>query len=563
MRFRSSSVTHAHRVPYLVESLGWLWSTSQRCNSQVLVSALVVGALLHGRARRCRSQRVVRRISSDQPSWIRRTELLVDADVHSIEEIRQAIDLLEKRGPKVETTLFAAPGLVESTKWRQFVQETGVFFQPVPRSHDTVSEPNDDAIRRMAWALDSLDGVFAMALLTSDTDFIDLLEQLQSSGPGFSIVAVIPEDRPAVVSRYCEANLEVLKVKRPGASLEGPSVRAVLDSNGDGSVHLSNAYKAFDNSAGGKRLRAFLKECGFVGDTDAGTGYLIQATAKFWFANQLGSLTVFPYQLATIAAHDEVIGKSSQDYKSYEGDLAFFLPVSSKGKITKRDLQKYGSTLARAVFRGGGPFMLQDSPDLTAQALKRLGYLDSDFNNDLAEALFCFLNTSGNKTKLRKIDSLPDSGASSSEVCEMLRGAFLSHQAQGQWQYIRKDKTSMAQVCMLLQKANLIARDEYVPGEVFEAMKIYSKRNGLPPMQTFNGLAIRIWRSVDKSPDGRAFLEVKGWYAGDCPPGGLIVDIDNMSWLFPNADFAESVLIVARLSKKRQHKLFECGWQGG
>jgi hypothetical protein len=186
--------------------------------------------------------------------------------------------------------------------------------------------------------------------------------------------------------RYRDANLKVMKLQEPNP-LGGPCVRAVLASNGDGSVHLVEAYKSFDNSADGiPQVMGFLKDLGFMaGD------YLVQA-AKFWFANELGSLTIFPSQLATTSVRD-VIRERSEDYECYPGNLAFCLPMSAVGPpIVAKGLQKYGSRLARRVYRGKGPFMLHDSPDLTSQVLRRLGYLDDHLNDDLTEALFCFLN---------------------------------------------------------------------------------------------------------------------------------------------------------------------------
>lgn len=239
------------------------------------------------------------------------------------------VTTLKAERHKVETTLFAAPRRVENNKCR-FMQEPDVMFEPVLRSDDESSEPNDEAIQIAIQECTVRDDVACIALMTSDTGFIDTLVQLQFAG--LSTVVFIPETKYGVLGKYRDANIKVLKLSTP--DLSGPRVRAVLDRHGDGSVHLAGPYKSLDNSAAGKRLAQFLKDLGFMGET----GYLVQAVAKFWFAHCLGPLTVFPPQLATIAVHD-VVQDSSGNWEGYTGSLAFCLPLSSTSTITKAGLE--------------------------------------------------------------------------------------------------------------------------------------------------------------------------------------------------------------------------------
>ena len=474
----------------------FLVSRSKSTLSEVLVSILMAGSFLLSKQKRCRSKHwsVVLAASLG-------TELLVDADIHSIQQITEAISLLKNEGLEVRTTIFAPPRRVENTKWRQFLQTPGIIFEPVLRSNDESSEPNDDAIQRALRAFLARHDVACVALVTADKGFIELIAELQAKGT--STLVLILENYHMVHRRYRDANLKVMKLQEPNP-LGGPCVRAVLASNGDGSVHLVEAYKSFDNSADGiPQVMEFLKDLGFMaGD------YLVQA-AKFWFANELGSLTIFPSQLATTSVRD-VIRERSEDYECYPGNLAFCLPMSAVGPpIDAKGLQKYGSRLARRVYRGKGPFMLHDSPDLTSQVLRRLGYLDDHLNDDLTEALFCFLNAASNKTSLRKMGVLPGTGAESSDVCEWLHAAFLSNGSSGQWQYIKKDVTSMSDVLKHLRRAKVIAKGTYSQTEVFQAMKMHSQRCGLPAMRTFNGRALRIQQSVNRNPTRRPPVEVK------------------------------------------------------
>ena len=429
------------------------------------------------------------------------TELLVDADIHGIDQIRQAISILNERDSQVRTTLFAPPRRVENKRWSEFVKEPGVVFEPVLRSLDHTAEPNDEAIEKTMRACVTREDVRYIALLTSDNDFADLMVELQTSG--VSTVVLIPERKYEVLRRYNATNITVLTLREAHESV-GPRVRAVLDTAGGGYVYLADPYTAFDNASVAASVKLFLEDLGYMKQGDR---YLLQASAKFWFANRLGSLKVFPYQLATLSVHDMM--QAREHYECYSADLAFLLPISAPGTRSQKCLETYGPRLARQVFHGGGPLILKDTPELSAQVLRRLGYLDDDLNADLTEALFCFVNASLNKTQLRKVGLLPLPGARSLNVCNTLRAAFLSHECSGQWQHIRKEADSMGPILRVLRKAKVLGRSKYDQSEVFQAMNVYQKRCGLPRMQTFNGLAFRILRSVETNPNKREVIEVR------------------------------------------------------
>lgn len=116
-----------------------------------------------------------------------------------------------------------------------------------------------------------------------------------------------------------------------------------------------------------------------------------------WFGNGLGSLPVFPVPLAT-SALDHAIRYESQNWISNSQAFAFALPVR-QGRVTEKQLKIYGSKLARNIFQGGGPFMLEDSSDLVAHFLHKLGYLDETWNSDFTEALNGFWNASSCKAE--------------------------------------------------------------------------------------------------------------------------------------------------------------------
>lgn len=104
-------------------------------------------------------------------------------------------------------------------------------------------------------------------------------------------------------------------------------------------------------------------------------------------------------------------------------------------KNSSRMLKIYGSKLARNIFRGGGPFMLEDSSDLVAHFLHKLGYLDDTWNSDFTEALNCFWNASGCKMQLRKLGVQLDTHETTVRAAAKLRTELLSDSCNGQWQH--------------------------------------------------------------------------------------------------------------------------------
>ena len=293
-----------------------------------------------------------------------------------------------------------------------------------------------------------------------------------------------------------------------GEERTGSRVRAILLEDGAGSVEMAEAAPPIDQEELKARYDAIMSFLGRSRALGEETFYLIQLCVKFWFANSLGKLVVFPPSFASMAVHDLIQSGSRQDWKKSSESLAFFLPrVNQKNTGGRR--AKFGSRLAREVHLGGGPFVLEDSPDLVEKAMRRMGYLDDAFNADLDEALFCFLNTAGNKTTLRKLTMLPNSGDRSEAVQAILKTAFLTNRASGQWWKLGTGRGHFA--LNALRGERLVSTgpsSSCSTAELFEAMKVYAQRHGLPPMRTFNGLVRRIQQEVDREPSTRSLIEV-------------------------------------------------------
>ena len=92
---------------------------------------------------------------------------------------------------------------------------------------------------------------------------------------------------------------------------------------------------------------------------------------------------------------------------------------------------------------------------------------------------------------------------------------FVTQLYGGMWQITPRSSCALqTSVLQILRKARLLGKDD--PGdrqEIFQAMKVFSRRRGLPPMETFNGIAFRILRdSLRFNDDGwRRWCRWYGW----------------------------------------------------
>ena len=234
--------------------------------------------------------------------------------------------------------------------------------------------------------------------------------------------------------------------------------------------------------------------------------YFVHSTSTFWLTNELGSITVFPSQIGVKQVCQQMQKHGSRKWKRYANNMAFFLPKCAAGrKLKKTQLRKFGSNLARSFYKGGGPFLLKDSPNLVCQALRRLGFLDDDLNADLQEAMLVFVNGPTNKYSLRKpLDALPSPTDTAAEVEDKLRYAFLSHRTDGQWRVASKD----VQIRERLYKQGVLAEVGAARTEVFRAMAEYARLHQLPEMKTYNGYAFRLLYSMDSNPNKTGAIEI-------------------------------------------------------
>ena len=417
------------------------------------------------------------------------TELLVDGDTHSIDMIRASIQSLKAEKRIVSTRVFAPPGRALNKRWQQLFRDSEINFQAVARLDGSQGEANDEAIMQEMQRLSRQAQVGgSIALLVSDTDFCEAVGQAIVAGSDVTVLT----RAGALTTKNKFQTMGARVVPLPPKVDNYPRVRAILKKDGTGFVRLARPPVTTPSLDKFRVTSSFLQDLGYRND-NLDLLALLQSIAKFWYANSLGPLTVFPWQIAIDAAYATASSPCQRKFLRNEEELAFILPVSSRPSRKGR-IPKYGTGLARSVFRGGGPFMLKDSADVVARALRRLGYLDLEWNSNLPEAMRGFCNVAENKQNLRKVGQLPVPSNTASEVEDKLRWSLLSNSSSFQWRTAPKD----TDVRNILFKEGLLDTGLASKRRVFSAMRELADREGWPMMQNYNSFCQRIlqsWRS--------------------------------------------------------------------
>ena len=424
--------------------------------------------------------------------------LLVDGDNIGIPEIQAAILELQRLGHTVKTTVFAEPGRERNKNWNRFFSLPDVVFHAVLRNSSAQGEANDEAIVQECLAFERCHSKVSVSLLVSDNGYLESVREMCKRGS--AVTVLIPATDMSIIRRYRLAGLHVIALKSQGDRFI--SVRAILQQHGSGQVELAEPCPVRDVVDDMELCTSFLRDLGYVEEERE---FLSHAAAKFWRTNNLGALVVYPQQLTIEETCRIASVHKGRRWLRHSEKLAMVIPIASAGAASKKDVQKYGSGLAKQVFQGGGPFMLPDSEDIVRQALTKLAYLDGNMNADLAEAMLVFANAPHNQYQLRKnLNLLPAAEDSVQDVQEKLRQAFQSHLSSGRWRFAPKDTV----VRHLLFKDGLLSSKRAKAGDVFLAMAKHAKLHGLPKMKTYNGYVFRILRALDSSPTSTGTVEL-------------------------------------------------------
>ena len=414
----------------------------------------------------------------------------MDADNVSVELIEEGKEVFT--GHSLQVVVFANPELCKAKKWKNFFQSPGHRFHPVERVGGLI-DPNDEEIKREAGRLSKLSKTRSIALLTMDTDFVALVRDLKSLGKE---VAVLTSKVKAGSTRaFEEAGATVyLLGQEPVAN----KVRAILECDGSGRVEFGEDLPNSRVLELVPEVSDRLLELKYMDHERSG---LLQAIAKFWFQNSLGTLVVCPMLSAVERVH-QMLREERKTWIAYRHDLAFVLPVSagsSRTRMCKSDEQKYGNSTSKKIFLGGGPFIVPKSGSLTDDVLRKLHYLDNDMNADPKEAMLIFLNCTRNKRNLRKTGTMPNEGDSYDEIFAKTETALMSGDIPGWWSLAPSDLL----IRQKLVAEGLLTHAAQPHWETLIAMRQFARRKGLPVMKTYNGCVWQLCHWLDPTTPTR------------------------------------------------------------
>ena len=419
-------------------------------------------------------------------------QLLVDGDQHSIKEIEMAARL----AGSAEAVVFAAPGRLNNRKWQHFFQGQGVTFRPVQRED---SEKPGDAAIIAAMELFIAGPSSRTALLAADRDFAPVVCRAAASGK--EVMVIVPEKRIHVADLYRplpSVQVQLLKPDTPSVS----KVKAVLYSGGRGKVQLCRPIAKQNRILELAYIKARLTDLGYC-QPDQQSGFMVSPIAKFWHANRVDPLVVYPLHCGITQLHAVLAETGTVDWKPYTAKSAFCLP-SRWPRKTKKKIDRFGSTLAAAIHAGGGPFILCDASDLASKALRRLGYPNWPCDSDVREALLVFINSSSNKYKLREMGLLPCRSDTVADVQSKIRRAFLNSNSSGEWQLGPAD----SRVRRLLSAEKMLSSQHADKAEMLYTMKKYLKQKRWPDMNSYIGCVWCIYRHLNLAdPSRRSLVE--------------------------------------------------------
>jgi hypothetical protein len=217
---------------------------------------------------------------------------------------------------------------------------------------------------------------------------------------------------------------------------------------------------------------------------------LAPAVAKFWYANELGSVTVYPYSMLLHEMHDAWLHDAGKQWLSCEEEFAFVIPRSSPSARMKRE---YGGSQSASFATGGGPFLLKDSDTMVEEMLHKLGYMDTSLNSDLHESIRVFSRMKYNKESLRRVGLKPADLESYPSSMSALRVALLSNECGGHWQPAPGDAIARD----YLVAKGLLPEEGATKEDVLQVFKKHSARLGLPNLKTYNGYVQSFFSYLD------------------------------------------------------------------
>lgn len=417
--------------------------------------------------------------------------LFIDVDAVPIGHWPSVVDAIRSRG-QLKSAHAIGPG---NSRALQAATDLGIEYTTAVPLAGGSKDPSDIALATRCVRLATQQPNVSIALAAYDSDFLYLAKCLISWGHAVTVLVLDGQNRDAV-KKFAEEGCQVGTYRVGSSSSAMPKFKAVLQSNGMAKFERIAESEQLDRGSAWDEFRPVLSRLGYLPTENAS---MPLALIKFAFTNGI-DVAVFPEFLINKTANKLLHQRAKRDWKEYPGNLAYFCPQfesRQSSRLPKEDQEKFGSDSCRAVVRAGGPFIVQDSPDMVPRVLQRLGYLDDGANPDLNEAIDLFFAVAKNRKELARIGMAPPWPSGVGDKCAFLRRAFLSPLATGRYKPAVDVLDRMKDV--LLRQGFLTTR-RCSTGDMHEALLAYANVHELPACKNYKRLA---WEALQHSMEAR------------------------------------------------------------
>mmetsp|Transcript_61082 Transcript_61082/g.133760 ORF Transcript_61082/g.133760 Transcript_61082/m.133760 type:complete len:420 (-) Transcript_61082:133-1392(-) len=341
---------------------------------------------------------------------------------------------LEAHGNVKETKIFTPPGNTNSKRWKQAVDSVGGEYVFVPRYTVGNKGPNDIAIAAHA-ALAGRRGM-TVAMGVADGDFASLADILVKEG--IDVIAVLNSGGRAGVARaFSNLEVPVLSISLPNRFKEARGARWkwVMQCNGSCVKQpLDDVLEdqSFDEDA----LRTKLLEAGYL---ESASDPVVPAVVKALLVHSKAPFVMWPWSMTV--QHGIKLFAQRARLKQNNGKYIIVFPNLVSG-FTKAQAEEYGTSSCAYFFRGGAPFVLQDTStdDVIREFLVGLKYYNPECDEDLDEAIITFASMGLNKRTLvyLGLGFLPNLPPHAARAC--LHTALVSPKSNGIWKVGPRDE---------------------------------------------------------------------------------------------------------------------------
>ena len=294
-----------------------------------------------------------------------RIALLMDGDQVSKSHAPTIIAALKERGELVDARWFGVP---DDEKHRESMAAQGVDLVLAPRLAGGTLDLQDVLISMHAARAISIGKADTIALATGrDRDFVAVSRQLHEWG-GKTMLLLLrgcdDHNRDCGLSRnFASVGTEIVPYSVGNAESQDypvPKLQAVLQANGRSTMEpMVGRFEPCGEDMDAAQLKTLLLSLGYLQNKHEP---LRPAIARFYFANEIGALTIWPAWCAVKSAIELISEQQGRLWKRDPGNLIFVAPLATHGPRLKTiEETKYGTRRCTEVALAGGPRRASDT----------------------------------------------------------------------------------------------------------------------------------------------------------------------------------------------------------